>query len=309
MKLAVEFPSVVYREGPAEVARLASAIEEIGYDQLDMFDHVVMGHPIEGRATGPYPANMPILEAFITLAFAAAATSTIGLGTEVLILPQRQPTLVAKQVSTLDTLSNGRVRLGVGVGWQDSEYGALGVEYARRGRMMDEAIALLRAWWTDVSVDFDGEFYQVEAMAMEPKPPQGGELPIWVGGGSAAALKRAGAVGDGWLGSAAMGDVGRVAEMITTVKQAAEAAGRDPASLGFQTQLSPPPRDDDPAARNFYANPHEVAAVAVAAQSAGFDWATINVTGLFLAGARSIDAMIESLQALHDRLREEVGAD
>ncbi|HJN93686.1 MAG TPA: LLM class flavin-dependent oxidoreductase, partial [Dehalococcoidia bacterium] len=87
MKLAVEFPSVVYREGPAEVARLASAIEEIGYDQLDMFDHVVMGHPIEGRATGPYPANMPILEAFITLAFAAAATSTIGLGTEVLILP------------------------------------------------------------------------------------------------------------------------------------------------------------------------------------------------------------------------------
>lgn len=309
MKLAVEFPSVVYREGPAEVARLASAIEEIGYDQLDMFDHVVMGHSIEGRSTGPYPSNMPILEAFMTLAFAAAATSTIGLGTEVLILPQRQPTLVAKQVSTLDTLSSGRVRLGVGVGWQDSEYGALGVEYAKRGRMMDEAIALLRAWWSDASVDFDGEFYQVEAMAMEPKPPQGRDLPIWVGGGSAAALKRAGAVGDGWLGSAAMGDAERVSGMIATVKQAAEEAGRDPAALGFQTQLSPPPRDDDPSARSFYANPHEVAAVAAAAKAAGFDWATINVTGVFLAGARSIDAMIDSLQALHDRLREEVGSD
>ncbi|MCZ6707898.1 MAG: LLM class flavin-dependent oxidoreductase, partial [Chloroflexi bacterium] len=110
MKLAVEFPSVAYREGPEAVARLAAGIEEVGFDQLDMFDHVTMGHPLEGRSTGPYLADMPILEAFMTLAYVAAATSTIGLGTEVLVLPQRQPTLVAKQVSTLDTLSGGRVR-------------------------------------------------------------------------------------------------------------------------------------------------------------------------------------------------------
>ena len=116
MRLAVEFPNVVYREGPEAVSKLAAAIEEIGYDQLDMFDHVVMGHPMEDRSTGPYPSNMPILEAFIVLAYVAAATSQIGLGTEVLVLPQRQPTLVAKQVSTLDTLSAGRMRLGVGVG-------------------------------------------------------------------------------------------------------------------------------------------------------------------------------------------------
>ena len=206
MKLAVEFPNVAYREGPEAVARLATGIESIGYDQLDMFDHVVMEHPTEARGEGRYPSNMPILEALMTLAYAAAATSTIGLGTEVLILPQRHPTLVAKQVSTLDTLSGGRVRLGVGVGWQPGEYAALGVDYHQRGRMMDEAIAMLRTWWGDASVEFTGEFFQAEAMAMEPKPPQGAAIPIWIGGGAPAALRRAGTLGDGWLGSAALGD-------------------------------------------------------------------------------------------------------
>ena len=121
MKLAVEFPSISYREGPAAIVKLAKGIEEIGYDQLDVYDHVVMGYDIEGREKSFYPAQMPIIEAFMMLSYAAAVTERIGLGTEVLVLPQRQPTLVAKQVSSLDTLSNGRVRLGVGVGWQASE--------------------------------------------------------------------------------------------------------------------------------------------------------------------------------------------
>ena len=116
MKLAVEFPSVSYREGPAAVVRMAQAIERIGYDHIDIFDHVVMGIPIEGRPRGPYNPAMPILEALTTLSYLAAVTSRVTLGTEVLVLPQRHPALVAKQVSTLDTLSGGRVRLGVGVG-------------------------------------------------------------------------------------------------------------------------------------------------------------------------------------------------
>ena len=177
MKLAAEFPSVVHREGPAAISRLAAGIEAIGYDQLEIFDHVTMGHPIEGRPPQPYPANMPLLEALMTLSYAAAATSTIGLGTEVLVLPQRHPTLVAKQVATLDTLSGGRVRLGIGVGWQESEYDSLGMPFRRRGRMMDEAIAFLRAWWGEASVDFDGEFFQARAMAMEPKAAAGGRDP------------------------------------------------------------------------------------------------------------------------------------
>ena len=134
MKLSVEFPSVAYREGPAAVRKLARAIEDIGFDQLDMFDHVLMGYPTANRQAPMYPPQMPIMEALMTLSYAAAVTEHIGLGTEVLVLPQRQPTLVAKQVSTLDTLSGGRVRLGVGVGWQESEYDALGENFSNRGQ-------------------------------------------------------------------------------------------------------------------------------------------------------------------------------
>src|SRR5881392_3340486 len=173
MKLTVEFPSVSYREGPEAVRRFARAVEQIGYDHIDVFDHVVMGHPMEGRAPGPYQATMPILEALMLLGHIAAVTTRVGLGTEVLVLPQRHPTLVAKQVSTIDTLSGGRVRLGVGVGWQESEYEALGEDFHTRGARMDEAIAVLRHWWGDERIDFNGRFYTIEAMAMEPKPPQG----------------------------------------------------------------------------------------------------------------------------------------
>src|SRR4030095_8262985 len=147
MKLAVEFPSVSYREGPEAVMRLARAIERIGYDHIDIFDHVIMGIPIEGRPKGPYNPGMPLLAVFRALAYLAAVTTRVTLGTEVLVLPQRQPALVAKQVSTLDTLSGGRVRLGVGVGWQESEYEALGEDFHTRGVRMDEAIRLLRAYW------------------------------------------------------------------------------------------------------------------------------------------------------------------
>jgi probable F420-dependent oxidoreductase len=201
VKLSVEFPSVAYREGPDAVRRLAQAIERIGYDHIDVFDHVVMGFPVEGRPTGPYPATMPILEALMTLAHIAAVTSRVTLGTEVLVLPQREPTLVAKQISTLDTLSGGRVRLGVGVGWQESEYEALGADFKTRGARMDEAIALLRAYLTETRVDFNSKHYHATAMAMEPKPPQGGTLPIWVGGNSEPAFRRVGRHGDGWLAS------------------------------------------------------------------------------------------------------------
>ena len=112
-----------------------------------MFDHVVMGYATETRPAPIYPSQMPILEALVTLGFVAAVTERVTLSTEVLVLPQRQAVLVAKQVSTLDTLSGGRMRLGVGVGWQEAEYVALGEDYHRRGRQMDEAIGLLRACW------------------------------------------------------------------------------------------------------------------------------------------------------------------
>ena len=303
MKLTVEFPSVIHRDGPDEIARLATAIEEIGYDEIDIFDHVINGYPIEGRAPAPYPANMPLLEALVTLGYIAAVTEHVGLGTEVLVLPQRQPVLAAKQFSTIDTLSGGRLRVGVGVGWQESEYDALGMDFHTRGRAMDEAIELMRTCWRDETIEFAGAHYRAESMAMEPKPPQGGGIPLWIGGGSKAALRRAGRVGDGWMASGMLGSQG--ANAIAEVKREAEQAGRDPDALGFQCQLATPPRAGDPSTREFWARTAEVAATAAAAQEAGFGWAAVNVTGVFVAGARSIDAMIEQLGLLHDAIRSE----
>jgi probable F420-dependent oxidoreductase len=304
MKLAVEFPSVSYREGPEAVLRLARAIERIGYDHIDMFDHVVMGFPIDGRPVGPYNPAMPILEALMTLSYLAGATSRVTLGTEVLVLPQREPTLVAKQVSTLDTLSGGRVRLGVGVGWQESEYAALGEDFHTRGARMDEAIALLRTYWGEAKVSFAGEHYRADAMGMEPKPPQGRGLPIWVGGNSDAAFRRVGRLGDGWLASrVAEAEDGR--RSIDTIRRHAEKAGRDPGSIGLQSMVAPPPRDAE--SKRFYAEPARVVARVAALQAMGFGGVALNATAIFQAGARSVDAIIDALDSLHTKVRAEVG--
>ena len=304
MKLTVDFPSVIYREGPAEVIRLAQAIEAIGYSQLDMFDHVVMGYPTPERRGPRYPAQMPILEALMTLSFIASATKTIGLGTEVLILPQRQPVLVAKQVSTLDTLSGGRVRLGVGVGWQESEYDALEESFGNRGKRMNEAIDVLRAYWRDEQIDHQGEHYTSTAMAMEPKPPQGASLPIWIGGAARPSLLRVGTHGDGWL-SFAFRDRDKVLKCRETIEEAAIGAGRDPAAIGYQTMFDLPPTDAG--GKGFYADLDQVGARAIEIREQGFEWSAVNVTAVFQAGARNVDALIEALGNVYERVQSEVG--
>jgi len=307
MKLAVEFASVAYREGTDGITRLAKGIEDIGYDQLDVYDHVVMGYDdVPGRAKSYYPPQMPILEAFMMLAYAAAVTDRIGLGTEVLVLPQRQPALVAKQVSTLDTLSNGRVRLGVGIGWQESEYEALGENFRNRGKRMDEAMALLRTYWRDARVDFESDHYPTTAMAMEPKSPQGADLPIWVGGNTPPAFRRVGKLGDGWLASQVR-DADFAKQAMDEIREAAVAAGRDPEAIGWQSMIAPIPRQGDSSGKTFYAEPDRVAARAAELKAMGFDGLAVNATGIFQAGARSVDAMLESLQVIHDKLRAEVG--
>ena len=304
MKLSVEFPSVAYREGPAAVKRLAKAIEDIGFDQLDMFDHVLMGYGTDQRPAPMYPPKMPIMEALMVLSYAAAVTDRIGLGTEVLILPQRQPTLVAKQISTLDTLSGGRVRLGVGVGWQMSEYEALNEDFGNRGKRMDESIKLIRAYWTDEEVNFQGEFYTANAMAMEPKSPQGSKLPIWIGGTSKAALRRVAELGDGWLATA-IEDVDVAKSFIQRIHEHAESIGRNPNEIGMQMMLDVPPRDD--AGKQFYKHADNVLARADALKSAGFEWGALNATAMFQAGYKSVDALIDQLAVLHDALRAHLG--
>lgn len=292
MHLSVEFPSVAYRWGESGVTDLARAVEEAGYDQIDMFDHVTMGHPTNNRPQGPYPPQMPILEALVTLGAIAAVTRRVGLGTEVLVLPQRQPALVAKQVATIDILSGGRVRLGVGVGWQESEYESLGVPFDERGRRMDECIELLRHYWREPSVTFTGRYYQAEAMAMDPKPVQPGGPPIWLGGSAEAALRRIGRMGDGWLAGGGERPES-VRERVAAIHRAAEQAGRDPSAIGLQVQLGDP-RDLD-----------ALAARAAAFRAAGFTWGAINMTQLYTAGARDISAQREALARIKEGVERE----
>ena len=304
MKISVDFPSVAYREGPAGVIALAKAIEAIGFDDIAMFDHVVMGYPTEARRAPMYPSQMPILEALVTLGFVAAVTERVTLSTEVLVLPQRQAVLVAKQVSTIDTLSGGRMRLGIGVGWQEAEYEALGEDFGRRGRLMDESIALLRSCWGDERVDATGERFRADAIAMEPKPPSGARLPLWIGGGGPAAFRRVATVGDGWMGTGSDDDAETLAA-IAEIRRLAEAGGRDPAAIGFEGMLAPPPRDAD--GKTFYRDHERVVRRAAHLQSLGFGWIALNSTAIFQAGARSVAAMTEELGALHNKLRDTVG--
>ncbi len=304
MKLAVEFPSVAFREGPDKVIALAKAIEDIGYDELAVFDHVVMGFPTPNRKAPRYPSTMPVLEALVLLGFAAAVTKRVSLSTEVLVLPQRAPVLVAKQVSTIDTLSGGRMRLGVGVGWQACEFDVLQTDFGDRGKRMDEAIELLRAYWRDDQVDLAGPYYPAEAIGMHPKPPQGANLPIWVGGLSEPALRRVGRLGDGWMGSATGTDEQTVAS-VAKIRRYAEDAGRDPSSLGMQLMLAPPPTDAE--SKTFYADHDRLVRRAETIKAMGFDWTAVNATAVFQAGARSVDAMIDVLGELHGKLRGALG--
>jgi probable F420-dependent oxidoreductase len=263
-----------------------------------------MGHPMDGRPPGPYNPAMPILEALMLLSHVAAVTTRVTLGTEVLVLPQRQPALVAKQVSTLDTLSGGRVRLGVGVGWQESEFEALHEDFHTRGARMDEAIALLRAYWSEASVSAESKHYPTTRMAMEPKPPQGRRLPVWIGGNTEAAYRRVGRLGDGWLASR-VADADDARRSIDTIHRHAAEAGRDPSAIGLQSMVAPPPRDAE--GKRFYAEPDRVVARVAALKAMGFAWVALNATAVFQAGARSVDAMLDTLGILHARIRAEVG--
>ena len=304
MKISVEFPSVVHREGPAAMASLARAIEDAGYDDIAMFDYVAIGFATDSRPEPPYPATSPMLEALVTLSFLAGVTDRVSLSTEVLILPQRQPLLVAKQAGTIDTLSGGRLRLGVGVGWQAAEYEGLGEDFSGRGDRLEEAIELLRDCWSEKRIDRSGQRFHADALAMEPKPPQGGGLPIWIGGGSQAALRRAAAVGDGWMVPILESD-DEVRKCLIDLHRSAESIGRDPESIELQGMLAPPPVDT--AGMQFYGDLDVVVRRAEQVNAMGFGWLAVNATAIFLSGARSGEAIGDVLAKLLPRLRDAVG--
>jgi probable F420-dependent oxidoreductase len=199
LQLGAVFPTTEIGTDPVAIRDWAQAAESLGYDHIIVYDHV-LGAVRDDRdppLLGPYGERDAFLEPFVLLAWLAAATTRIELCTGVLILPQRQTALVAKQAVELDLLSGGRLRLGVGTGWNHVEYTSLGVPFEDRGRRFDEQVALLRALWSEPVVDFDGAFHRVDRAGLLPLP--GRPIPIWFGGFTPVALRRAARIGDGFL--------------------------------------------------------------------------------------------------------------
>ena len=219
--------------GPNAVG-CARAAEAAGFDSIWTVEHVLV--PVDYQSTYPYARSgrMPggessdIPDPLIWLAYVAAATETIKLATGILILPQRNPAITAKEVATLDQLSGGRVLLGIGVGWLEEEFDALNVPFAGRGARTDAYVAAMRALWTGEQVTLDDGYQTWNKVVSLPTPP-GGSVPIVIGGHSEAAARRAGRLGDGFFPG--KGSPARVAELIGVMRQAAEEAGRDPEAI------------------------------------------------------------------------------
>lgn len=230
MKLGLAFASSIAIDG-ADALEVCRVAEEAGFESVWGGEHVVMPSTITSRypytADGQVPAqpDTPIPDPLVWLAFAAAATTRVRLGTCILIVPQRNPLVLAKELATLDRLSGGRVELGLGVGWLREEFEALGVPWERRGARNDEYVAAMRALWHGPHAEFHGEFVDFERASVNPKPVHG-RVPITVGGHSRAAAERAGRLGDGFFPGK-----GDIAELADIVRQTAADAGRDPESI------------------------------------------------------------------------------
>jgi probable F420-dependent oxidoreductase len=195
MQLGIHLPHIGRKAGPDAIRRAAVQAEDLGYSDVWVSEHVIL------PKDAPYPPSPYFYEPILTLAWAAAATKRVRLGTSVIVLPMHHPLPIAKQVATLQCLSNGRVIFGIGAGWLEAEFAALGVPFRERGRRTDEAIALLRALWRDDPVSFKTKYAAAEIADMRMLPLPSAPIPIWVGGSSERALGRAVKLCDGWHGS------------------------------------------------------------------------------------------------------------
>lgn len=236
MRLGCVIPQQALGTDPGAIAAWAREVEVLGFAYLDVFDHV-LGADVSDRPDwpGPYTHEHAFHEPFVLYAFLAAHT-TIDLATGVLVLPQRQTALVAKQAAELDVLSGGRLRLGVGIGWNPVEHEALGGHFATRADRYEEQIAVLRRLWTEPVVRVTGDHHRIDGAGLNPLPVQR-PIPIWLGGGTApAVLDRVGRLGDGWIAHSPRPDAGfRTA--VATIRDAASRAGRDPSAIGLQGRI------------------------------------------------------------------------
>ncbi len=223
---------------------VAAAAERAGFATLWAGEHVVMvdesasRYPYSGDGQIAVPADADWLDPLVALSFAAAATSRIELATGVLLLPEHNPVIVAKQAASLDSLSGGRLSLGVGVGWSKEEFEALGVPFARRAQRTEEYVAAMRTLWRDDIASFSGEFVAYDRIRVNPKPRRR-RIPVIVGGNSDAALRRAATWGDGWYGFN-IADVEEAASRASLLRSMCRAAGREPGDLRLSVALQNP---------------------------------------------------------------------
>jgi len=234
VQLGVVFPQTEIGADPAGVRAYAQAAQQLGFKHLLAYDHVLGADPTHYQGwSGPYTDQSMFHEPMVLYGYLAAVTS-MELVTGVIILPQRQTVLAAKQAAEVDLLTGGKFRLGVGIGWNRVEYEALGQDFSTRGKRLQEQITLLRLLWTEQTVTFSGTFDRITGAGLAPMPVQR-PIPVWVGAQSPRAYRRAGRLADGWFPQMAPGPQLDQARQIVT--EAAVEAGRDPASLGMEGRL------------------------------------------------------------------------
>ncbi len=235
MKIGVVFPQTEIGAEPAAVRRYATAVEALGFHYLLAFEHVVGANPDRpGRSRGAYDHESLFHEPFVLFGYLAALTTRLEFATGIGILPQRQTALVAKQAAEVDVLSGGRLRLGVGVGWNAVEYEALGQDFHTRGARQAEQVGLLRALWTQRLIEFEGRFDRVPDAGIHPLPVQR-PIPIWFGGGADATLRRMARLGDGWMPNTM--PLEALAARLATLRELLRAGGRDPAAFGVDVRI------------------------------------------------------------------------
>jgi probable F420-dependent oxidoreductase len=285
MKIGAIYPQTEISTVPASIRSYAAGVEAIGYSHILSFDHVLGADPaVHLGWDRPYDIDATFHEPLVLYGFLAAVTS-LELVTGIIIGPQRQTALLAKQATEVDILTEGRFRLGVGVGWNTVEYEALGQDFSTRGKREEEQIGLLRRLWTERSVTFDGQFDRVTGAGISPLPVQR-PIPLWLGGSSPAAYSRIGRLADGWFPGVAPGPP--LDQAKAEVNEAAQRSGRDPQSVGMEGRVSWKPGG----------------ASAVAEQveqwrAAGATHVTINTMGV---GLRSVSDHLESLGAIAQAL-------
>ncbi len=243
MKLGVIFPQTEIGADAAAIRDFAQAVEALGYDQLVAYDHVLGANTANRREWLGYTMHDMFHEPFVLFGYLAGCTRRLGFTTGIMILPQRQTALVAKQAAELDVLSGGRLRFGVGVGWNSVEYEALGMDFHTRGVRLAEQIRVLRALWTQESVTFHGRWHHIVEAGINPLPIQR-PIPIWMGGQADAVMRRIARLADGWFPGGGLQDertrheaVSRE-ELIESLRRYLREAGRDPASVGIEGRIS-----------------------------------------------------------------------